>query len=497
MVIFLKLNKYAVLTAMLAACLISSSCKKEEPEPPSAEVVQQAVTNGSIWTTQHSSRWYGILNNVASQNGMTPDDVAQIISMDTGTHISDVYKGFEESAAAMEASVGSQELDTLPPEAAEFIDEFYMIFETGLVETISKFQAKMNEPAEPEYVVLSDVLPKPLGEWYSVRNGVFMRAAVDGDDLYLSIQNQAVYSYFETMLVLSSKGKDVYAFFLPASLIPPYDYQTDYVAVSADSMKDIDEFRIVMSGEEKWNQLLLLAEYTETELFTQFEDGIRGALQNIEQTRYRSTFEELDFSNLAPDIQWTPARAKGEDDISYKAKNRERMLELLSKYEERFDILQENRAEYFEVDLSALEELVKWQAPNVETTTAAGDGMDIAADASILQGEPAQSDLSTVQQTGNQSMYDLRMSPIIEHAGLKFSEFELDRSIMSFKGTVQNTGNKGIETIVEFEFLDEDWQSLGVRTYGPEIPSLNETQTFYLNVSSSMVGARFVRVVSE
>jgi len=286
------------------------------------------------------------------------------------------------------------------------------------------------------YVVLPDFYPLPLGEWFSVRHGVFMRSTVGYDEVFLSIQNQATFSHIESILVLSYEGKDIYAFLIPASLIPPFDFQTDYVARSNEALSNVDEFRVVVAGDAEWGDLLFLAEHTETQRFIRLDDGQRGVFRGVHQTRHRYTFYDLDFSILNPEIRWTP------------------------RY--------------------------------VGATTGY---MDLPLDGTMHPSGLGQHPPNVTQVIGNQSMYDLNLQPVINHAGLRFSDLAFSNLTMSFEGIVENVSNQGVTQTVSFELMDENWESLGTISFGPGIPAVGSEDSFRLNASPSMTRTRFIRVV--
>jgi len=293
------------------------------------------------------------------------------------------------------------------------------------------------EPVQIVHAVIPDVFPLPLGEWFSVRHGVFMRANIlENEDVFLAIQNQAVFSHFYSIVIFSYEEKDMYAFLVPPDMIPPYDYQVDFVANSLTSLDPVDSFRVVVAGDPDWDEAMFLVDSTSTLSFLHHVTAFAGDIHAVRQTRHRTTFEDLDFSILQPTIRWTERGMEG----------------------------------YHSIDT----------IPDFENQPGG------------TFGQPP-----NVSVVGTQALYDLRLSPILNHpTGLRFSNLVMSGMTMSFEGTVENVSSRATITTIVFEFLDVDSNSLGTRNFGPVIPEIGESRPVRLNVDVNMLDAVFIRMVN-
>ena len=277
----------------------------------------------------------------------------------------------------------------------------------------------------------------PIGEWFSVHDGLFMRALISHDEVYLSIQNQSIFRNVETILVLSYDEDDKYAFFIPYNLIPPYDYQTDFVATAIELLEPLNNFRVLVQDDHDWEQLELLVDYTETYLFLRVMRGFRGTPSSVRQTRHRYTFYDFDFSELEPEIRWTPR---------------------------------------IDDDGTGYQDLV------LDVGLHPGGG--------IIYRPPG-----VTEGVITQDLYDLLLHPTVVYAGLRFTNIMFSSITLSIEGYVENILNEGISQNVVFELLSDDFTSLGTITFGPIIPEVGESDRFRIPISPGMVNARFIRVV--
>ena len=221
--------------------------------------------------------------------------------------------------------------------------------------------------------------------------------------------------------------------------------QTDYVATSIEPMQEVDEFRVVTASAYDWSDLLFLAERTEMQNFVRQVDGVRRIFLSVHQTRHRSTFYDLDWSILDPVIRWTPRRNSPDQTGE---------MDNPMEHDAHPDSIGQDQPEFV-------------TPPNL------------------------------TQQIGNQSMIDLNTNPIIDHAGFRFSEIEINASSRRMTGVAENIGNTDAAQTVVFEFLDVNWDPLGTATFGPvQHLGIGDFDFFSLNVSQATSRARFIRVVS-
>lgn len=319
-----------------------------------------------------------------------------------------------------------------------------------------------------------DRSPIPLGEWFSVYDGIFMTSHVISNEITLEIQNQATYFNKNSILIIWNGDSPEYNFFIPSTLIPPYEFQNDYVIILGNELDTVDSFSIILEGDDDWDEALLLADTSDAVLDLNIKIPSDNSMTG--QSRSRGSASDFDWTVMEPVIRWTPNK------LGIEAGD----TGILSEHE-----------------LSYTENLIVDQVGDTTTLQQGGfmSSKPVYEPEVTVYDEFSQDDYSneiidiSIPEEDKSTIYDLSKNPNISYAGLTFSNIHFEPSSMSLKGTVSNISNQGTSQNITIELLDDNFTTISSLIYGPAIPEIGTELKIDMKATPSASKARFVRMV--